>query len=144
MYELMQTMSTNITNLATQSATQYTQLRSYIDERFTSCDRQIADLRTYIHGQYGEHQTYMSGQFGDLHTEMTQLGSQMGRMNVQYSDLAEDIDEIAEHQHGTYHRTDRIFTHMSSSGFVSADPIPRRRRHRRTPPLEDGAPPQQD
>ena len=107
-------------------------------ERFTSVDQQIADLRTYIRGQYGEQQTYMSGQFGTSHSDMTQLTTQMGRMHVQYTDLAGTVDEMAEQQHGTFHRTDRMYTHMSRSGFISADPIPRRRRPRRTSSQETG------
>ena len=81
MFELMQTMNTNITNLANQNATQFTQLRNYVDERFNSLDQQIADLRTSINGQYGESQQYMAGQFGTFNSDMTQLTTQMGRID---------------------------------------------------------------
>jgi len=109
-----------------------------VDQRFASVDRQIADLRTYIGGQYTEQQTYMSGQFTTSHSDMTQLTAQMGRMHVQYTDFAGTVDEIAEQQHGTFHRTDRMYTHMSTAGLIPSDPIPRRRRPRRTPSQETG------
>jgi hypothetical protein len=134
MFALMQTMNENITQLRTSVEARF----NSVDERFTSVNQQIADLRTSINGQYGESQQYMAGQFGTFHSDITQLTTHMGRMHVQYNDLAGDIDEMAEQQHGTYHRTDRIYSHMSRSGFVSADPIPRRRRPRRPPSQETG------